>query len=217
MTDRVRDDRVIRHRGPDRLFHWVAAASVLVLLATGLLPQLGLRFDWVGLHWSAGLVLVAAILYHLVRVIVRGSLATMRPEPADVAQLRALRGAPPVLPGKYTLAQKAMHHGIALLCLAAAATGLVMMVKVDTPLWSRNPYWLEAGTWGGIYVVHGLAALCMVSAVMLHVYFALRPEKRCYLRAMLSGWMSRGDCAAHHDPARWPADAPLGRDARTQP
>jgi cytochrome b subunit of formate dehydrogenase len=31
------DDRVIRHRGPDRLFHWITAASVIVLLATGLL------------------------------------------------------------------------------------------------------------------------------------------------------------------------------------
>ena len=211
------DDRVIRHRGPDRLFHWITAASVIVLLATGLLPQLGVRFDWVTLHWIVGLVLVAAILYHLVRVIVRGSLATMRPTQADAAQLRALLGGRPLRPGKYTLAQKAMHHGIALLCLAAAATGLAMMVKLDTPLWTRNPYWLEADTWGGIYVVHGLAALCMVTAVMLHGYFALRPEKRCYLRAMLSGWMSRSDCAARHDPALWPTTAPPGRDPETRP
>ena len=38
------DDRVIRHRGPDRLFHCITAASVIVLLATGLLPQLGVHF-----------------------------------------------------------------------------------------------------------------------------------------------------------------------------
>ena len=209
------DDRILRHRGADRLFHWVMAASVLALLATGLAPQLGLRFDWVPLHWSAGLLLVAALLYHLVRVAARRTLATMRPAPTDVAQLRALFGGPAVLPGKYSLAQKAMHHGVALLSLAAAATGVVMMVKVDTPFWPRNPYWLEAGTWGVVYVVHGLAALCFVSVVMLHLYFALRPEKRCYLEAMRGGSMSRADWRAHHDPALWPGEAPPGQGPGT--
>jgi cytochrome b subunit of formate dehydrogenase len=202
------ETRIIRHRGADRLFHWVMAASVLTLLATGLLPQLGVQFDWVVLHWSAGLVLVAAIPFHLLRVILRRSLATMRPTPRDGAQLRALFGGPPARPGKYSLAQKAMHHVVGVLTLAAAATGLAMMVKVDTPFWRRNPYWLEAATWGGVYVVHGLAALCFVSVVMLHLYFALRPEKRCYLDAMLRGSMSRADWRAHHDPALWPADPP---------
>ncbi|MCC7463386.1 MAG: cytochrome b/b6 domain-containing protein [Gammaproteobacteria bacterium] len=201
------EPRILRHRAADRLFHWIMAATVLVLLATGLLPQFGVRFDWVWWHWSTGLLLGVTILYHLVRVIVRGTLAAMRPDASDAAQLRALLGGPPALPGKYSLAQKAMHHAMALLILAAVVTGLLMMVKVDTPFWQRNPYWLAAGTWGGIYVVHGLAALCIVSAVMLHVYFALRPEKQCYRLAMLHGWMSRADWRAHHDPALWPQDA----------
>jgi hypothetical protein len=103
-------------------------------------------------------------------------------------------------PGKYTLAQKAMHHGIALLCLAARH-GAGDDGQARHALWLQSVLAQAAATWGGIYVVHGLAALCMVTAVMLHRYFALRPEKRCYLRAMLSGWMSRSDCAARHDPA----------------
>jgi cytochrome b subunit of formate dehydrogenase len=37
-------DRIVRHRLPDRIFHWVMAASVLALLATGFLPILGVRF-----------------------------------------------------------------------------------------------------------------------------------------------------------------------------
>jgi cytochrome b subunit of formate dehydrogenase len=200
------DAPILRHRGADRLFHWVMAASVLVLLATGLLPQLGVHFDWLTLHWSAGVLLLAAILYHLARVLVRRSLASMRPARVDAAQLRALLGGAPVLPGKYSLAQKAMHHGVAVLSLAATITGLAMLVRIDTPFWRRNPYWLEAGTWGGIYVVHGFAALCMVSLVMLHLYFSLRPEKRCYLEAMLHGGMSRADCHARHDAALWPGD-----------
>ena len=152
-------DRIVRHRGSDRLFHWVMAASVLLLLGTGLLPALGIRFDWVALHWISGLVLVAAILFHIVRVSTGGNLRTMLPSKRDLEQVRATLGAPPVRPGKYSVAQKAMHYVAALLSLAAVATGLLMMVKVDTPFWARNPYWLDAGTWGGIYVVHGFAAL----------------------------------------------------------
>lgn len=196
-------DRIIRHRGADRLFHWVMAASVLVLLGTGLLPALGVRFDWVALHWISGLVLVAAILFHIFRVAVGRNLRTMLPAKRDLEEIRAALGAPRVRPGKYSLAQKTIHHVATVLSLAAAATGLLMMVKVDTPFWTRNPYWLEAATWGGIYVVHGFATLCFVSVVMLHVYFALRPEKRPYLRAMLQGWMSRADYRAHHDETLW--------------
>ncbi|MFO1402666.1 MAG: cytochrome b/b6 domain-containing protein [Steroidobacteraceae bacterium] len=203
----MNDAPILRHRGADRLFHWVMAASVLVLLATGLLPQLGVQFDWVALHWSAGLLLVVAIAFHVVRVIARRSVAAMHMSSVDVAQLRALAGGPAVLPGKYSLAQKAMHHAVALPGLAAAATGLLMLAKVDTPFWQRNPYWLEAGTWGIVYVVHGLAALCLLSLVMLHLYFALRPEKRCYLQAMHGGWMSRADWRARHDAALWPGEA----------
>ena len=154
------DERVIRHRGADRLFHWIMAASVLVLLGTGLLPALGVRFDWVALHWMAGLVLVAAIVFHLGRVAWRRGIATMLPAQRDGEELRALFGAAAPRTGKYSVAQKAMHHAVAVLSLAAAATGLLMMVKVDTPLWKRNPYWLDAATWGGVYVVHGFAALC---------------------------------------------------------
>jgi cytochrome b subunit of formate dehydrogenase len=196
-------DRIVRHRGSDRLFHWVMAASVLLLLGTGLLPAIGIRFDWVALHWISGLVLVAAILFHIVRISTGGNLRAMLLSKRDLEQVRATLGAPPVRPGKYSVAQKAMHYVAALLSLAAVATGLLMMVKVDTPFWARNPYWLDAGTWGGIYVVHGFAALCLVSVVMLHVYFALRPEKRRYLRAMLRGWMSRADYRAHHDETLW--------------
>jgi len=187
------------------------AACVLVLLGTGILPALGLKFDWVPLHWISGLVLVAAMLLHLVRVAWRRSFAQMLPTQRDLAELRAALGAAPVKPGKYSVAQKAMHHMVALLSLAAAVTGLLMMVKIDTPWWRRNPYWLEAATWGGIYVVHGLAALCFISVAMLHIYFALRPEKRCYLRAIARGWMTRDEYRVRHDAALWtpePASGP---------
>ena len=37
----------------------------------------------------------------------------------------------------------------------------------------------------------------------LHIYFALRPEKLLFTRAMLRGWITRAEYSEHHDPQRW--------------
>ena len=79
----------------------------------------------------------------------------------------------------------------------------LMLAKVDTPLWRRNPYLLEASTWGVVYVLHGAAALLTLTLTMAHVYFSLLPEKRAYLRAMIGGQMTREAAAEFHDPRRW--------------
>ena len=202
-------ERIIRHRLPDRIFHWVMAAAVLALLATGFLPILGGRFSWVTIHWIAGLVLGAAVLFHIVRALIWLEPASMMVWPDDLrnawrATLRAF-GRPALVPkpGKYLLLQKLYHHAIALVLLTTLATGLVMMVKVDTPFWTRDPYWLSDSTWGVIYVLHGLAALTSITLIMAHVYFALRPEKLWQTRSMILGWITGPEYAAQHDPARW--------------
>jgi cytochrome b subunit of formate dehydrogenase len=201
--------RVTRHGPLARAVHWIAAAATLGLLATAFLPILGVKFGWVTLHWMLGLALTAAVVLHLLSVLVRGRWRSMGFGLRDLARIgAALRpGGKPALPGKYTLAQKLMHHAVAAAGLVAVATGLFMMVRVDTPFWKRNPYLLSADTWGVVYVLHGFAALAFVSLVILHVYFALRPEKGFYLRAMLLGWMTSEEKAAHHDPALWPPPA----------
>jgi cytochrome b subunit of formate dehydrogenase len=188
------DKPVIRHLRADRLLHWVFAISIIILLLTGLLPKLGMEFSWLVFHWVTGLVLLAATLAHLVRVLVLKPLLNMWIGPRDFA---------PGKPGKFSLAQKLMHNGVAVLALAAIVTGLLMMVRIDTPFWERDPYWLAAGTWGVVYVLHGFAALCFVSISLLHIYFALRPEKRLYLRAMIKGWITRDEYQREHDPLRW--------------
>src|SRR5690606_7561626 len=110
---------------------------------------------------------------------------------------------PPRAPGKYSIAQKLMHHGAGLTILAAVVTGLLMLVRIDSPWWQRNPYWLSDPVWGIVYVVHDLAALLLITIVMVHVYFALRPEKRPFLRSMLLGWITGEEYREHHDPNRW--------------
>jgi cytochrome b subunit of formate dehydrogenase len=54
-----------------------------------------------------------------------------------------------------------------------------------------------------VYVVHGLSALMLITMVMTHVYFALRPEKAMFLRSMVRGWITRGEYETMHDPQRW--------------
>ena len=185
---------LIRHHLVDRLLHWVFAASIVLLLVTGILPKLGIDFSWLVLHWVTGLVLLVATLVHLLRVLLLKPLGNMWVGRRDFA---------PGKPGKFSLAQKLMHNGVAVLAMVAIVTGLLMLVRIDTPFWERNPYWLAAGTWGLVYVLHGLAALCFVSTIMLHIYFSLRPEKRMYLRAIFRGWITREEYQQEHDPDRW--------------
>jgi formate dehydrogenase subunit gamma len=205
-------DRIVRHALPDRVFHWVSAACVLTLLGTAFLPIVGVEFGWVTAHWIAGLVLAAAVLYHVARVLMRGSWRSMwvgRADAADVADAASAalkRTQPHRRPGKYSVAQKLIHHAFTVVLLTTLVTGGLMLLRIDTPWWQRNPYLLADTTWGIVYVLHGLAALVLITMVMLHVYFALRPEKLKYMRAMILGWVTRGELAAHHDPQRWRVD-----------
>lgn len=204
--------RIVRHALPDRLFHWLAAACVLTLLGTAFLPILGLEFGWVTIHWVTGLVLMAAVLFHVVRVLVRRTLGAMWLGGADVRDALAIvraalaRRADELKVGKYSVAQKLIHHAFAAVVLTTLVTGGFMLARIDTPWWRRNPYLLADATWGVIYVLHDLAALMLVTMVMMHVYFALRPEKLKFTRAMIFGWITRREFDEHHDKERWQVD-----------
>ena len=205
-------DRIVRHALPDRLFHWLGAACVLILLGTAFLPIVGVEFGWVTLHWITGLVLIAAVLFHFVRVLVRGTLGSMWLGRADLADALEVVGAtlrrelPTRRPGKYSVAQKLIHHAFAVVVLTTLVTGALMLARIDTPWWQRNPYLLPDATWGIVYVLHGLGALLLITMVMMHVYFALRPEKLKFTRAMIRGWITRREFDEHHDPKRWQVD-----------
>jgi formate dehydrogenase subunit gamma len=182
--------RIERHAGIDRLFHWLTAASVLTLMATGLLPVLGVKFNWVVVHWITGVLLILLVAFHIVRSLIWQHFRTMWISGEELAQRQV---------GKYSVAQKLMHLAMTLMILGAIVTGALMLAKMDTPFWKRDPYLLEQGTWGFIYVIHGLAALAAVTLVMIHIYFAIIPENRMYLRAMIKGWITRQEQVQHHE------------------
>jgi len=190
--------RIERHKLVDRAYHWLMAASMLILLVTAFLPILGIKFEWVGIHWVTGLVLTVIVLIHVIHASFFQNFWAMVPDGEDLR-------APFAKPGKYSVAQKLYHLAISVLILAAIATGLLMWRKVDTPFWQRDPYWLSTDAWGVVYAIHGVAAMALVTMVIIHVYFALRPDEWHLTRSMLRGWITGKEYRDHHDPRRWPA------------
>lgn len=194
-------EHVVRHSLISRIFHWLMAICILTLLATGLLPVLGANFEWVEPHWIAGVALTIAVLIHIVRSLNPRKIKSMWISISDVKEFISSAGH--VRGGKYSLEQKLMHHGITLFSLVSLVTGWIMLLKIDTPFWERDPFIYSADTWGLIYVLHGLSTLLFVSSIMLHIYFSLRPEKSHYLRSMFKGWLTKEEYNKNHDPDRW--------------
>jgi len=54
-----------------------------------------------------------------------------------------------------------------------------------------------------MYVLHGLAGVGLITLVMVHVYFAVRPEKLDITKSMIFGSMKRDFYLKHYDPQRW--------------
>jgi thiosulfate reductase cytochrome b subunit len=110
---------------------------------------------------------------------------------------------PPRKFAKYPLDNKLYHGAIIVTGLTAIGTGLVMLGRVRTTLLTRNPYAFADMTWGWIYASHGLAGVGLIALVVIHIYFAIRPEKREITRSMIFGTMSRDFYLEEHDPERW--------------
>ena len=205
--------RVERHKFVDRLYHWIMALAVISLMTTAFLPILGIKFEWLTIHWMSGLVLALCVVFHIVRALGWQDKWLMIIDSQDLSNgVRILKRsfgmeAPaPVKAGKYNGLQKLYHLGVAFFILAIIASGLLMLLKIDTPFWRRNPYWFDDGDWGLIYTVHGFGAMFMVSMLMIHIYFAIRPDEWHLSRSMFRGWISRKEYQDHHDASRWKAN-----------
>jgi cytochrome b subunit of formate dehydrogenase len=211
--------RVPRHSRIARAFHWVMAASMLTLLFTAFLPKLGVEFDWVTYHWIAGMVLTASIIFHVIHASFWLDFWAIWPDRVDVQdawrrmrRLVGLSAAPPRRFAKYPLENKGYHAAIMLSGLSAIGTGVFMMFR-ETSVFHRNPYLFSDMTWGLMYVLHGLAGVGLIALVMVHVYFAVRPEKLEITKSMLVGSMTREFYLRHYDPHRWAIEREPHREA----
>ncbi len=166
------------------------AASVIVLGMSAFLPVAGWKFNWVPVHWISGVVLTASVLFHLLRVTFVHGLREMMPGGADARELAhalAVRMGGRLAPAKYDAFQKGYHFAAASAVTVLVATGLLMLVKIDTSFWKRNPAIMSDGAWGVVYALHGVAALLLLFLVIVHVYFAFLPEHRALLISMVWG------------------------------
>ena len=202
--------RVPRHSLAARAFHWIMAGSMLTLLVTAFVPILGLKFAWVEIHWMAGIVLTISIIYHIIHASFWLDFWSIWLNKEDVMEattrLKRAMGQsapPPRKAAKYPWDNKMYHTCIVLAALAVVPTGLLMMKRVQTPFYVRNPYLFSDATWGLMYVLHGLSGIGLVGLTMAHIYFAIRPEKLWITKGMVFGDITREDFLKHHDPQRW--------------
>jgi cytochrome b subunit of formate dehydrogenase len=207
-------ERVPRHSLAARAFHWLMAASMFTLLFTAFLPRVGVRFDWVAYHWIAGTVLTISVVFHVIHASFWLDFWSIWPDKADLedAMRRVQRfmgrpAPPPRRFAKYPLENKMYHGAITVTGLAVILTGAFMMFRVRTIFFPRNPYLFSDMTWGLMYVLHGLAGVGLIALIMVHVYFAVRPEKLDITKSMIFGSMKRDFYLEHYDPQRWPAGA----------
>jgi cytochrome b subunit of formate dehydrogenase len=205
-------EKVQRHSLAARLFHWVMALAMLALLITAFLPKVGYQFPWVTYHWIAGLVLTASIVFHIIHASFWMDFWSIWPDRIDIedGKRRWLRATGKATPAprkfaKYPMENKMYHLIIVLAGLSVTLTGLFMMKRVRTPFFTRNPYLFSDMTWGMMYVLHGLAGVGLIALIMVHIYFALRPEKFVITKSMVYGTLPREYYLEHHDPERWAA------------
>jgi len=122
---------------------------------------------------------------------------------AHLKHVMSSKNPPPPKAGKYPFDHRMYHHAIVVVTLAAIVTGVLMMVRIDTPFWTPNPYLLSDATWGVMYVLHGISGVALLVLVAAHIYFAIRPEKRWLTWSMVRGWIDREHYAQHFDPEKW--------------
>lgn len=214
-------DKIQRHSLSSRLFHWTMSAAMLVLLVTAFGPVMGWQFPWVEIHWIAGVVLIVTIVYHVIHAIGWQDFWAMfqlgvGEGIAHLKHILSPNAPEPPKAGKYPFDHRMYHHVIVVVSLAAMITGGLMMVRIDTPFWTRNPYLFADATWGVMYVVHGLSGVALIFLVAAHIYFAIRPEKRWITWSMIRGWIDKEHYLAHFDPSKWVVGGGSGsRDAGT--
>ena len=204
--------KVARHSFAARAFHWIMALAMFALLFTAFLPKVGVEFAWVQWHWIAGIVLTLSIVFHILHASFWMDFWSIWPDKTDMQDAmrrwKRARGQSAPAPrkfAKYPLENKAYHLIIVLAGLAVTITGVFMMFRVRTGIFPRNPYLFGDMTWGLMYVLHGLAGVGLIALIIVHVYFAVRPEKFDITKSMIFGSITKEHYLEHHDPQRWAA------------
>jgi formate dehydrogenase subunit gamma len=180
--------------------HWVVAASVLAMIATGLALGVNILHDAVfPVHVGSVFALAAG----LVVVAAAGNRRALR---ATARELRLLdrddrrwlawapraalrRGGDPPPIGRFNAGQKANAMLVTLLLLTVTGSGLYLWAKVHGLVANSN----IAGA------VHNLSAIAIIALVSGHLYMAvLNPGTRRALGGIVTGRVDARWAAEHH-------------------
>ncbi len=202
----------------ERLWHWLQAAAIVGLLATGIEIHAPGAFRLLGferatrVHEALALLTVANAFLSLFYHVATGAIGQFIPEPRDffslaLAQARyylfgIFRGAPhPFVrqPGrKLNVLQQAVYLGILNLLLPLQVVTGVLLWKAT--LWPRLIDSL--GGLGRIAAVHTLGAWLFGAFVVAHVYLTTTgPTPLAHIKSMLVGWeAARQETEARREP-----------------
>jgi len=191
---------VSRYRGITRLNHWVTAASLIVLLLSGLAlfhPSLyfltglfggGQMTRW--LHPFVGILLFFSFLLLFLQM---WRLNLPRPEDRTwVSHIgEVVRGEEEKLPelGKYNAGQKFVFWAMSVLIVVLIVSGMMIWQEYFPHLVS-----IPVRRWA--VLIHAVAAVAIILTFILHVYAAI--WTRGTIRAMTRGTVTGGWAWRHH-------------------
>ena len=202
--------RIKRHTFMSRLFHWVVAGAVVTLLGTAFFPIMGWQFNWVDIHYPAGLVLTGALVFHILHTWFFLDFWSIWVGPKDIPEFKAeiMRERGHTVPGphsaKYPIGNRLYHLVLTFVGCTVSVTGVTMLWRMGTWFITPNPYILGEATWGWVYVLHGMTGLSLAGLSVAHIIFGMRPKNWWLTKSMLIGSISRREYLEHHEPARWP-------------
>ena len=193
--------RILRYNFRERIVHWVAAASYVYLLLTGLALWSPWLF-WIAVvlgggtvsrdfHPWVGLIFVAAVLR-----MYRMWSAEMKETSADRAWWRAvghyMRNEDDQVPSadRFNPGQKLVFWGFLSCGILLLLSGLVLWLTASIP-WSLRSLRYVA------IIVHPAIALLTIGLFMVHVYMGTAAERGAF-HSVLRGDVSRAWAQSHH-------------------
>ena len=205
--------RILRQSFENRLSHWLVAISTFVLIFTGFgqmpmyarygiaaLPGMAWAADYqltLLLHYTAGAVLVFAVVFHVLGAIVTSRYDIM-PRKGDVKEsaqiIAAMFGRGEEPPShKYLAEQRLAYAFIGANVLLVVISGIIKVVK-NLPGIDMNPTFLFITT-----AVHNAAAVFIILGVVGHLAAFVFKANRALLPAMIDGTVDR-EYAKHRHP-----------------
>jgi formate dehydrogenase subunit gamma len=209
--------RLLRFDRVERTVHWLTAALVGVLLATGAIlyvpsfsAMVGERLLIIDIHVGAGIAVFVPLLLGILGPwgrSLRDDLRRLsRTERGELAWISSLGERFADRMGKFNPGQK--------LNAAASASALLVMLMTGLILWKPGPFSLNFRQ--GATFTHDVFAFALLALVVGHVAFALTHPGA--MRSMIVGWVSER-WAGRHAP-RWLAEmrgAPVETAVKTPP